>query len=141
MVYIWVRFGNVKYGTATVVALLHDVLFTLAAIGYSHYVINIPAIGHFFQNVLLVEPFRVNLTIVAAILTVMGYSMNDTVVVFDRIRENRGKLGHLDRRVINNSINETLSRTLLTSGTTFSTVTTMYILGGPGVHGFTYALA
>src|SRR5207244_6776913 len=71
MIYIWVRFGNVKYGTATVVALLHDVLFTIAAIGYSHYVINIPAVGHFFQNVVLIEPFRVNLTIIAAVLTVM----------------------------------------------------------------------
>src|SRR5437762_9434732 len=140
MVYIWVRFGNVKYGTATVVALLHDVLFTLAAIGYSHYVINIPAIGHFFQNVLLVEPFRVNLTIIAAVLTVMGYSMNDTVVVFDRIRENRGRLGILRRQVINDSVNQTLSRTLLTSGLTLTTVTVMYIFGGSGIHGFTFAL-
>jgi SecD/SecF fusion protein len=140
MIYIWVRFGNVKYGTATVVALLHDVLFTLAAIGYSHYVINLPAVGHFFQNVLLIEPFRVNLTIIAAVLTVMGYSMNDTVVVFDRIRENRGKFGVASRKVINDSINQTLSRTLLTSGCTLVTCITMYFLGGPGIHGFTYCL-
>jgi len=140
MAYIWVRFGNLKYGTATVVALLHDVVFTVAAIGFSHYVVELPAIGHFFSNVLLIEPFRINLTIIASILTVMGYSMNDTVVVFDRIRENRGKFGATSRQVINDSINQTLSRTLLTSGCTLVTVTTMYFLGGPGIHGFTYCL-
>jgi SecD/SecF fusion protein len=140
MAYIWVRFGNFKYGTATVVSLLHDVLITIAAIGFSHYVIHLPLVGYFFSHVLLVEPFRINLTIIAAILTVMGYSMNDTVVVFDRVRENRGKYGAASRRVINDSINQTLSRTLLTSGCTLVTCTTMYFLGGPGIHGFTYCL-
>ena len=104
MAYIWVRFGNLKYGTATVVALLHDTLFTLAAIGFAHYLADT-----FIGDALLIEPFRINLTLVAAILTVMGYSMNDTVVVFDRIRENRGKFGHVSRQVINDSINQTLS--------------------------------
>jgi SecD/SecF fusion protein len=70
----------------------------------------------------------------------MGWSMNDTVVVFDRIRENRGKLGHLSREVINDSINQTLSRTLLTGGTTIVTLFVMYVFGGPGIHGFTFAL-
>jgi SecD/SecF fusion protein len=135
MAYIWLRFGNLRYGTATVVALLHDTLFTLAAIGIAHYVAN-TFVGH----ALLIEPFRINLTMVAAILTVMGWSMNDTVVVFDRIRENRGKLGHLSRQVINDSINQTLSRTLLTGGTTIVTLFVMYVFGGPGIHGFTFAL-
>jgi SecD/SecF fusion protein len=62
------------------------------------------------------------------------------VVVFDRIRENRGKLGHLDGNVINDSINQTLSRTLLTSGCTLITVFIMYLFGGVGIHGFTFAL-
>jgi SecD/SecF fusion protein len=135
MAYIWLRFGNLKYGTATVVALLHDTLFTLAAVGVAHYIANT-----FVGNALLVEPFRINLNMVAALLTVMGYSMNDTVVVFDRIRENRGKFGHVDRNVINDSINQTLSRTLLTGGTTIVTILMMYIAGGPGIHGFTFAL-
>jgi SecD/SecF fusion protein len=135
MAYIWVRFGNLKYGTATVVALLHDTLFTLAGIGFAHYLANT-----FIGDALLLEPFRINLTMVAAILTVMGYSMNDTVVVFDRIRENRGKLGHVSRSVINDSINQTLSRTLLTGGTTILTILVMYVFGGPGIHGFTFAL-
>jgi SecD/SecF fusion protein len=135
MAYIWVRFGNLKYGTATVFALLHDTLITLAAIGIAHYVAD-TAIG----AALLIDPFRLNLTMVAAILTIMGYSMNDTVVVFDRVRENRGKYGHVSRRIINDSINQTLSRTLLTGGTTIITIFVMYIFGGPGVHGFTFAL-
>jgi SecD/SecF fusion protein len=73
-------------------------------------------------------------------LTVMGYSMMDTIVVFDRIRENRGKYGFINRQIINDSINQTLSRTLLTAGTTIITVAVMYIVGGPGLHGFTFAL-
>ena len=135
MAYIWARFGNLKYGTATVVALLHDTLFTLAAIGVAHYIA-----PTFLGDWLLIEPFRINLTLVAAILTIMGYSMNDTVVVFDRIRENRGKYGHVSRKVINDSINQTLSRTLLTGGTTIITIFVMYIFGGSGIHGFTFAL-
>ncbi|HRK30314.1 MAG TPA: protein translocase subunit SecD [Tepidisphaeraceae bacterium] len=136
MAYIWIRFGNLRYGTATIVALLHDTLFVVAAIGVAHYASEIA----FFRDYLLLEPFRVNLTVVAAILTVMGWSMNDTVVVFDRIRENRGKHGVVDRQLINDSINQTLSRTLLTGGTTLVTLVVMYINGGPGIHGFTFSM-
>ena len=135
VIYIWMRFGDLTFGMATVIALLHDTLFTLAAVGIAHYVAN-TALG----DALLIEPFRVNLNLVAAVLTVMGYSMNDTVVVFDRIRENRGKFGVLDRKVINDSINQTLSRTLLTGGTTILTILVMYVIGGPGIHGFTFVL-
>jgi SecD/SecF fusion protein len=135
MAYIWVRFGNLKYGTATVVALIHDTVFTLAALGFAHLLADSPVAG-----VLQLEPFRINLTVVAGILTIMGYSMIDTIVVFDRIRENRGKYGHLSRMVINDAINQTLSRTLLTAGTTTMTVAFMYFLGGSGIHGFTFVL-
>lgn len=135
MIYIWVRFGNLKYGTATVVALLHDTLFTLAALGFAHYITD-----YWPHNFLQIEPFRINLTVVAGILTIMGYSMIDTIVVFDRIRENRGRYGHLNRAVINDAINQTLSRTLLTCGTTIITVSFMYFLGGEGIHGFTFVL-
>jgi preprotein translocase subunit SecF len=66
--------------------------------------------------------------------------MIDTIVVFDRVRENRGKFGALDKKVINDSINQTLSRTLLTAGSTMVTLTVMYFSGGPGIHGFTFIL-
>jgi SecD/SecF fusion protein len=137
MAYIWFRFGNLKYGTATVLAMLHDTFLVVGAIGLSHWLVEYaPGLA----KILLVEPFRVNLTIVAAVLTVMSYSMIDTIVVFDRIRENRGKFGHMSRKIINDSINQTLSRTLLTCGTTIMTVAGMYVVGGPGIHGFTFVL-
>ena len=136
MAYIWVRFGNLKYGTATVVALLHDTLFTIAALGFAHYLAYVP----WLSTALQLQPFRINLTVVAGILTIMGYSMIDTIVVFDRIRENRGKYGLVSRQVINDAVNQTLSRTLLTAGTTTVTVAIMYFLGGPGIHGFTFVL-
>ncbi len=135
MGYIWLRFGDLKYSTATVVALAHDTLFVLAGIGYAHLLAET-----FIGDAFLLDPFRLNLTMVAAILTVMGFSMNDTVVVFDRIRENRGKYGTLTHKVINDSINQTLSRTLLTGGTTLVTIFVMYAFGGPGIHGFTFAM-
>jgi len=136
MAYIWLRFGNLKYGTATVVAMLHDTVLVIGFIGLSHFV------GKTFigKDILLIEPFRVNLTLVAAVLTVMSYSMVDTIVVFDRIRENRGKFGHLDGQIINDSVNQTLSRTLLTVFTTILTVFVMYIFGGSGIHGFTFVM-
>jgi SecD/SecF fusion protein len=136
MAYIWFRFGNLKYGTATMAALVHDVLFTVAALGFAHYLSNVPVV----RTVLQLDPFRIDLTVVAGVLTIMGYSMIDTIVVFDRIRENRGKFGAVSRRVINDAINQTLSRTLLTAGTNIITVAIMYFLGGPGIHGFTFVL-
>jgi SecD/SecF fusion protein len=137
MGYIWFRFGNLKYGTATVLAMIHDTLLVVGGIGLSHWLVRLsPPLA----RLLLVEPFRVNLTIVAAVLTIMSYSMIDTIVVFDRIRENRGRFGHLSRKIINDSVNQTLSRTLLTCGTTIVTVAGMYVVGGPGIHGFTFVL-
>ena len=136
MGYIWLRFGNLKYGTATVVAMLHDTLLVIGFIGLSHFI----GKTSFGANFLLIEPFRVNLTLVAAVLTVMSYSMVDTIVVFDRIRENRGKFGHLDPQIINDSVNQTLSRTLLTAGTTVMTLFVMYFFGGAGIHGFTFVM-
>ena len=135
MLYIWFRFGDMKFGSASALATLHDMLFMIGAIGVSHYVAN-TAIG----NALLIEPFRMNLTMVAAILTVLGYSMNDTVVVFDRIREIRGKHGVVNRNIINDAINQTFSRTMLISLTSIVLVGIMYIFGGSGIHGFTFAL-
>ena len=119
MVYIAFRF-DLRYGPGTVVALLHDAVITIGAFAITY------------------KEF--SLTTVAAVLTIIGFSMNDTVVVFDRIRENRGKFGHVSRDVVNDSINQTLSRTLLTGGTTILTIFVMYIFGGPGIHGFTFAL-
>ncbi len=131
--YIWFRFQRVIYGFAAVAALLHDVLITLGAIAVSAYVAG--ALG-FLQ----IDEFKISLTVVAAILTIIGYSLNDTIVVFDRIRETKGKAPKLTGDMINVSINQTLSRTLLTSITTLIVVMLLYWFGGEGIHAFAFAL-
>jgi SecD/SecF fusion protein len=103
------------------------------AIAISTYIAN-------YTGFLLVEPFKINLTIIAAFLTIIGYSVNDTIVVFDRIREVRGKDPDMTRKMINDSTNQTLSRTLLTSFTVFLVVAILYAIGGSAVHGFAFAL-
>jgi preprotein translocase subunit SecF len=120
LVYLWFRFELI-YGVAAVVAVFHDTLITIGAFSLSNQ--------------------EISLTVIAAILTLVGYSMNDTIVVFDRIRENL----RLSRReplsaVVNRSINQTLSRTVLTSGLTFLTVLSLYVFGGEVLHGFSFAL-
>lgn len=132
--YIWFRFQKVAYGLAAVVALVHDVLITLGVLALCHWLAG--PIGSF----LLIEDFKIGLTEVAAFLTIIGYSLNDTIVVFDRIREVRGRSPRLTAKMINDSVNQTLSRTLLTSGTTLVTVVLLYVFGGEGIHAFAFAL-
>ncbi len=120
LIYLWFRFELI-YGVAAVVAVFHDTLITVGFFSLTNQ--------------------EISLTVVAAILTLIGYSMNDTIVVFDRIRENLA----LSRRetlsqVVNRSINQTLSRTVLTSGLTFLTVLSLYLFGGEVLHGFSFAL-
>jgi len=120
LIYLWFRFQLI-YGVAAVVAVFHDTLITVGAFALLNK--------------------EISLTVIAAILTLIGYSMNDTIVVFDRIRENL----RLSRReslpdVVNRSINQTLSRTVLTSGLTFLTVLSLYIFGGQVLNGFSFAL-
>ncbi len=87
-----------------------------------------------------VEAFKINLPIIGAFLTIIGYSLNDTIVIFDRIREIRGKSPIISADLVNMSINQTLSRTLLTSFTVFLVVVILYAIGGQGLHGFAFAL-
>ena len=120
LVYIAFRFEWV-YGAAAVLAVFHDVLITLGLFSIFH--------------------FEISLTVIAALLTLVGYSMNDTIVIFDRIREN----ARLMRRepfkaIVNRSINQTLSRTILTSGLTFMTVLVLFLMGGQVLRAFSFAL-
>ncbi len=131
--YIWVRFQRVVFGMAAVAALVHDVLMTLGAIAGSAYVAN-------WLGFLLIGEFKISLSVLAAFLTIIGYSLNDTIIVFDRIREVRGKSPHLTPEMVDTSINQTLSRTLLTSFTTLLVVVVLYIGGGQAIHAFTYSL-
>lgn len=131
--YIWIRFQRVVFGVAAAIALVHDVLITLGAIAISAYFAK--PLGF-----LLIDEFRISLPIVAAFLTIIGYSLNDTIVIFDRIREVRGKSPDLTADMINASINQTLSRTMLTSLTTLIVVIILYAIGGQGIHGFAFAM-
>jgi SecD/SecF fusion protein len=133
VIYIWFRFQKVLFGLAAVLALVHDVLITVGFLGMSYFVAP-------FLGFLLVDPFKINLTIVAALLTIVGYSINDTIVVFDRIREVRGKSPYVTLAMLNQSINSTLSRTILTGLTTMFVVVVLYVFGGQGLHGFSFAL-
>jgi len=132
--YIWIRFGDLRYGLAAIIALVHDVSITLGAVVACFYLA-----GTFIGDGLLISDFKINLGMIAAFLTLIGYSLNDTIVVFDRIRENRHK-AQLTPQTITNSINQTISRTLMTSFTTFVVVLVMYIFGGEGLRGFTFAI-
>jgi preprotein translocase subunit SecF len=120
LIYIWWRF-EFRFGLGAIIALAHDVIITLGAITVTGRAIDLP--------------------IIAAILTVVGYSVNDTIIVCDRIRENRRKLARKDlHNIINTSINETLSRTLITSGTTLVVIIVLFMFGGGVIHDFAFTL-
>jgi len=119
-VYIWFRF-ELRFGLGAVIALIHDVLVTIGA--------------------LLVADYEFDLTIVAALLTVVGFSVNDTVIVCDRVRDNLRKIKRDSlESIINMSINETLSRTIITTGTAILVLLALFILGGGVIRPFAFAL-
>lgn len=120
ILYLWWRYDLV-FGIAAIIALIHDTLITLAFLEFFRY--------------------EISMTVISAILTLIGFSTNDTIVVFDRIRENirRSKDKSL-KEVINDSINQTLSRTIITSGTVFLVVAVLYFMGGEVLRGFSFTM-
>ena len=135
--YIWFRFQRIDFGLAAVVALVHDVLVVLGGVALAGLAAEEMGLD---GGVLQLQDFKINLPMIAAFLTIVGYSLNDTIVVFDRIREVRGKNPSLTPEMVNLSLNQTLSRTLLTSVTTLIVVVILYFGGGDGIHGFAYCL-
>lgn len=133
--YLWIRFGNWTFGLSAVLCLVHDLFFTMGVVAACHYVY-----ASWFGQLLGLEDFKFDLTSVAALLTLIGFSVNDTIVVFDRIREVRGKNPDLTPQMINDSVNQTLSRTLLTSFITWLVVFVLYVAGGPGVKLFAFVM-
>ena len=120
LIYIWIRF-EWQFSLGAIIALIHDVIITMGIFSFLSY--------------------EVNLSIVAAVLTIVGYSMNDTVVIFDRIRENLKKYSKISiSEISNTSMNETLSRTLITSITTLLALFSIYIFGGTILKGFSFAM-
>jgi preprotein translocase SecF subunit len=129
VLYVAARFHALRFGVAAVIALVHDVLITAGLIALADW-----------SGVL--GDVKINLAMLAAFLTILGYSLNDTIVVFDRIRENMGILGRdrVSPDLVNMSINQTLSRTVLTSMTTLMVVVVLYALGGPVLRGLALTL-
>ena len=125
--YIFLRFRDWRYSVGTIVALLHDVFVTLAVFS--------------FLKGIVPFPLEIDQHFIAAILTVIGFSMNDTVIVFDRVRENSHVMkGASKTTIINKSINDTLSRTIMTSLTVFLTLLILFIFGGEVTRGFAFAM-
>ncbi len=125
--YIFIRFRDWRYSLGTIFALMHDVFVTLAVFS-------------FLKNV-VPFPLELDQHFIAAILTVIGFSMNDTVIIFDRIRENNKLMtGASNSEIINRSINETLSRTIMTSVTVFLTILILFLVGGEVTKGFAFAM-
>ncbi len=120
IIYLWFRFKSITFGMAAVIALVHDVLIALGAVALS--------------------PYKIDLPMIAAFLTIIGFSVNDTIVIFDRIREIKGKTPYLTEGIINAAVNQTLSRTILTSFTALLVVLIMYLFGGEALRGFSFCL-
>jgi SecD/SecF fusion protein len=126
-IYIFIRFRDWRYSLGTIIALLHDVFVTLAVFSFLHEVVPFP--------------LEIDQHFIAAVLTVVGFSMNDTVIVFDRIREDSRLLkGASNASIINKAINETLSRTIMTSLTVFLTILILFLVGGEVTRGFAFAM-
>jgi SecD/SecF fusion protein len=126
-IYIFIRFRDWRYSVGTIVALLHDVLVTLAVFS-------------FFRKI-VPFPLEIDQHFIAAVLTVIGFSMNDTVIVFDRVREYARTMRGADKgTIINKAINDTLSRTIMTSLTVFLTILILFIFGGEVTRGFAFAM-
>jgi preprotein translocase subunit SecF len=120
-IYIWIRFKGAVWGAAATVAVFHDVLVTLAFLAFFRY--------------------EITLNVIAALLTLVGYSVNDTIVIFDRARENlRHRRKDSLRAILNDSLNQTLTRTLISNGTTFLAVLGLYLFGGEVLRGFGFAM-
>ncbi|MDP4255073.1 MAG: protein translocase subunit SecF, partial [Bacteroidota bacterium] len=125
--YIFIRFRDWRYSLGTIIALFHDIFVTLAVFSYLRSLV----------------PFSLELNqhFIAALLTVIGFSMNDTVIVFDRIRENSHLMkGASNAEIINKSVNDTLSRTIMTSLTVFLTLLILFLVGGEVTRGFAFAM-
>ena len=121
LIYIAFRFGGAMWGTAATIAVFHDVLITLGLIVLFHY--------------------EITLNVIAALLTLVGYSVNDTIVVFDRVRENlRHRRKEPLRTILNDSLNQTLTRTLISNGTTFLAVLGLFLFGGEVLRAFGFAM-
>ncbi len=138
ILYIWIRYGTIRWSLAATLPLVHDIIALLGLLALAQLVYDAEATKA-FAGVIGLLPFKIDLNMVAALLMIAGFSLNDKVIILDRIRENRGRSPYATGQIVNDSINQTISRTLITSGTTLITTVILYVFGGEGVRGFAYA--
>ncbi len=137
IIFIWVRFNSLRFSVAAILPTLLDCVTATGLIACAEVIYNW---NSGLARTLLLEPFKLDLTVIASLLTILGYSINDKIVVLDRIRENRGKLPYVTREIVNTSVNQTMSRTLMTGTTTILSTIVLYMVGGEGVRAFAYSL-
>lgn len=138
IIYVWVRFGTARWAVVAVFPLFADVVGIAGLVGFANFLYENPATNGFARSIGLL-PFKFDLAQVAALLTIVGYSLNDKIIILDRVRENRGKMNYASYTIINDAINQTLSRTVITSGTTLLTTAILYCYGGEAVRGFAFS--
>lgn len=133
--YIWLRFGSFRYSAGTVLSLAFNVCVCLGFLGASGILAHTA-----FGRSLGIQEFRIDLNVVAGLLAIVGYGINDSIVILDRVRERRGRMAYATRQVVNDAINQTFSRTILTSGTTIMSALILVIFGGELIRPFTMTL-
>ena len=133
ILWIWLRFSSFRYSMATITAVAFNVLVCLGALALS---LRIEGSG--LAKVTLMQGFRIDLNVIAGLLTIIGYSLNDTIVILDRIRENKGKRQFASWKIVNTAINQTFSRTIMTGGVTLVSASVLYIYGGPAIQPFAF---
>ncbi|MFO0833275.1 MAG: protein translocase subunit SecD [Phycisphaerales bacterium] len=137
-IYVWIRFGAARWAVAATVPLFADCIGIAGMIGLAEVLYDSPTMGN-TARVMGLLPFKFDLAQIAALLTIIGYSLNDKIIILDRIRENKGKVKFASYQCINDSINQTLSRTLITAGGHLITTVILYFYGGEAVRGFAFA--
>jgi len=133
--YIWLRFGSLRYSLGTILSLTFNICVCLGFLGASGLLA-----GTSIGAALGIQEFRIDLNVVAGLLAILGYDVNDSIVILDRVRERRGRMAYASKQVVNDAINQTFSRTILTSGTTILSALILVIYGGESIRPFTMTL-
>lgn len=135
VIYVWVRFNSFRYSAAAILSTLHDCFIAVGAIAVADMLYDA---APDFSAAIGLLPFKIDLNVIAAVLTLLGYALNDTIVILDRIRENRGKLPYASRETINRSINQTFSRTIMTGGSVIAATIVIYFMAGEAIRPFAF---
>lgn len=135
LAYIWIRFGSLRYSIGAILSLSFNVSVCLGFLAASEWIASTA-----FGASLGIQDFRIDLNVIAGLLAIVGYDINDSIVILDRVRERRGRMPYATKQVVNDAVNQTFSRTILTSGTTILSAVVLVIFGGEAIRPFTVTL-